>query len=233
LLRILEPSFDITLKIPKTKTPTPPMSPVQVQGKRKSISLPTKEDVPAAIDHFSAGAIDTDFFMDEPNEANTKVSQPSRPPNRRADSDDGWGGNPVVASDEDLDEMQYYGAEGHVSTKKAASDVSDDDDESSQLPSPTPKFKSSLLHVWEDPTAVPVVTSQGIVSQHNAQYGESDSEDEDNRYGGTEFGVTGSGTATEYEEIGGADNPWTQEPGRLSTPEFDKTISNTVCELVV
>jgi hypothetical protein len=71
------------------------------------------------------------------------------------------------------------------------------------------------------------------VSQHNAQYGESDSEDEDNRYGGTEFGVTGSGTATEYEEIGGADNPWTQEPGRLSTPEFDKTISNTVCELVV
>lgn len=207
------------------------MTPVQVKTKRKSIPPPTKEDVPAAIDHFSAGAIDTDFFLDEPTEASTKISQSSRPPNRRADSDDGWGGgNPVVASDEDLDEMEYYGAEGHVSTKKVASDGSDDDDESTQLPSPTPKFKSSLLHVWEDPSAVPVVTSQGIVSQHNAQYGESDSDDEDNRYGGTEFGVTGSGTATEYEEIGGADNPWTQDLGRFSASEFDNSISNTVCK---
>lgn len=174
-----------------------------------SISLHTKEDVPAAIDHFDAGAIDTDFFLEETHYSNRSKAQPSRTSIKRVESDDEYVGNPIVASDEDLDEMEYYGTEGDVTTKRAPSDYEEQEEEP-YIAEPL-KYKSSLLHVWGDPSAVPIVTSQGIVSQHNAEFGGSDSEDEDNRYDGAEAGHAGSGTAGEYEEIGGSDNPWSFE----------------------
>lgn len=197
----------------KSRTPTPPMSPVQVERVR-SLSLRTKEDVPAAIDHFNAGTIDTDFFLDEATESKP---QQVRSLKKHVDSDDEWTGNPIVAADEDLEEMEYYGAEGDVTTKKAASiqidDNDDDDDNDYREPA---KFKSTLLQVWDDPMAAPVVTSQGIVSQHNAAFAGSDSEDDE------EIPYDGAvpGTAGEYEEIGGADNPWSFEPVRPGTSDF-------------
>jgi hypothetical protein len=188
------------------------LSPVQVQRFR-SISLNTKQDVPAAIDHFDAGTIDTDFFLEDTIENNRNKTQASRTIKKKVDSDDEYVGNPIVASDEDLDEMEYYGTEGDVTTKRATSDDEEDREETYSEPL---KYKSSLLHVWGDSTAVPVVTAQGIVSQHNAEFGRSDSEDEDNQYSGAELGPSGSGTTGEYEEIGGSDNPWSFEPIRPS-----------------
>jgi hypothetical protein len=188
------------------------MSPVQVE-RVKSLSLRTKEDVPAAVDHFHAGTIDTDFFLDEVTE---NKPQQRRSVKKQMDSDDEWTGNPIVAADEDLEEMEYYGAEGDVTAKKAAAiEIDEEDDDNGDYQEPV-KFKSSLLQVWDDPMAAPVVTSQGIVSQHNAAFAGSDSEDEvDTSYDG---GV--SGTAGEYEEIGGSDNPWSFEPVRPGASDF-------------
>ncbi|KAI9289937.1 P-loop containing nucleoside triphosphate hydrolase protein [Umbelopsis sp. AD052] len=202
-----EPEFDMPPShTVKSKTPTPPMSPVRVERVRP---LRTKEDVPAAIDYFNAGTIDTDFFQEEAPESKP---QHIRSVKKHIDSDDEWTGNPIVASDEDLEDMEYYGAEGDVTSKTAAANEVDEEDDYQE----PVKFKSSLLQVWDDPTVAPVVTSQGIVSQHNAAFAGSDSEDEaDTSYDG---GV--SGTAGDYEEIGGGDNPWSFEPTRSGSPDF-------------
>lgn len=196
-----------SISFDRAETPPPPSLPVKSK-KKKDVRL-VAEEIPAVIDHFSAGEeLEDDWF----GEDNTTLANISSYKNN--DSDDEGPGNPMVAGDEDVEPVvEYYSKQNNIlqiHPKESEEEEEEQHDLNAEEPPVVetyrpPVFKSELNDVWS--RSLRRLSGPEIIS---------DSEDEDNRHHITtdspylespSFNFGGSGEG--YEEIGGSnENPW-------------------------
>ncbi|KAI9021635.1 P-loop containing nucleoside triphosphate hydrolase protein [Phycomyces nitens] len=189
-------------------TPSPPIAPVKIQKRQGSLVPP--ETPPPVVDHLDSGSLEDDWFGDDGGKDDS-FKLPTLKAST-ADSDNEYGGNPMVTGDEDVESVEYFNdTQSHPRVERLASlQIASDDEKETEEQTVTPAiYRSELDDVWTmSNNANDQVATTEIIS-------ESD-EDEISPRIKESFGTSFEGLRVDspfgfgvYEEIGEAGgNPW-------------------------
>ncbi|KAF7727592.1 Rab-like protein 6 [Apophysomyces ossiformis] len=191
----------------ENRTPSPPTAPIKVK-KQEGPLISNIERAPAAMDQFDAGTLEDDWFGDDNSKGPLQLSLPA-PSKEESDSEEPR--NPMVAGDEDVESVEYFGEEVRTSIS-AVRTHEVETEETSDITEKMQVYRSKLDDMRGAGNGVVQPAGEAIVS---------DSEDEDNRVRFDEtdlnWGFTTDVIQVDspsygfggYEEIGGGgSNPW-------------------------
>ncbi|KAI7872055.1 hypothetical protein BDF14DRAFT_1755803 [Spinellus fusiger] len=202
----------------KSQLSSPSLEPVSIP-EHSSLALDI-HPTPVTTDMMESESLQDDWFQDskDPFQLPFTVSQ------NRANSDNEYEGNPMVAGDEDVESVEYFNDQTHTHVDRIASlsVVSDSEEEEEEKQQPV--FKSELEDVW-------AVSKKTTDISTNALESESEEEDVMQRNYLDSVGRSMSNESIRvdspfsfgvYEEIeGSGDNPWSLD-GSSGQNKYDR-----------